>query len=481
MGNFEYRMYINGAFTDAPDGRAIEVIDPATGEAIREVAYGNADSARRAVDAAHAAFPGWSATNVYKRCELVARVAALMRENLESLAETLTREVGKPLGESRGELMGALSQFEWYAEEVKRRWGEWVPSSADNKRLITMRMPVGVAAAIAPWNFPALLLARKVAPALACGCTVVGRPASQTPLCTMEIWNLIHEAGFPDGVVNLVTGPPGEQSDVFVEDERVRKLSFTGSVPVGKELMKRCSERMKRLSLELGGHSPFIVCDDVSMAEAAERAVFGKFRNMGQVCISPSRFFVPESMYEEFCSEAARRTEALKIGNGLDPDTDVGPLHDALRVASTEALVEDIRAKGGKILCGGEKPTGPAYEKGFWFQPTVAAELNDEMIILNEEPFAPILPIIPYKDLDEAVAMANDTRFGLAAYLLTNDLGRAIRIGEALEAGIVGVNDPSPAAVQAPFGGMKESGMGREGGREGVDAYTEMKYLSIVI
>ena len=477
----EYRMYIGGEFVDAKDGGSLEVISPATGEPIREVPYGKKEDAALAVDAAADAYPEWSGKNVYERCAFLDRAAAIMRERADDMARTVTMEVGKPLAESKGEVMGAIAQFEWYAEEVKRRWGEFVPASANNKRIITTRVPVGVVAAIAPWNFPVLLMARKVAPALACGCTVIGRPASQTPLGTMAMWNCLHDGGLPPGVANLITGSPPDTADVFMENGHVKKISFTGSVPVGKELLRKSADSMKKLSLELGGHSPFIVCDDVSAEEAAERAVFAKYRNMGQVCISPSRFFVPNSMKDEFEELASGRAKALRIGNGLEEGVDVGPLHDSLRVAETEALVQDVIDKGGRVLAGGKKPEGPDYEKGFWYEPTVVTDMNADMVLMQEEPFAPIMPIIGYDDLDDAIRMANDTVFGLAAYVLTNDITRAFHLGESLEAGIIGINDPSPAAAQAPFGGMKASGMGREGGSQGVDAYTETKYLSIML
>ncbi|HUT51821.1 MAG TPA: NAD-dependent succinate-semialdehyde dehydrogenase [bacterium] len=477
----EYKMYIGGGFAEAGDKRVIGVINPADESVVREAPYGGRDDAARAVAAAAGAFVDWREKTAHQRARHLYKTAELIRSRVSDMARTLTMEVGKTLAESKGEILGAAAQFEWYAEEVKRRQGEWVPAGSADRRLITLRMPLGVAGAIAPWNFPVLLLARKAAPALAAGCTVVGRPASQTPLCTMELWNCIHEAGFPAGVANLVTGPPGEIADEFIKNPAVKKISFTGSVAVGKELMAKAAATMKKLSLELGGHAPFIVCDDVSVEEAAEKAVAGKFRNMGQVCISPTRFYVPERMKDEFAALAAKKAAALKIGNGLDPDTDVGPLHDRLRVAAMEALVQDIADKGGKILCGGKRPAGKKYEKGCWFEPTVATGVTREMLIMREEPFGPILPVIGYRDLDEAVREANDTPFGLAAYVLTHDLSRAFKLGEALEAGIIGVNDVSPAAAQVPFGGMKESGMGREGGAEGIDAYTEKKYLSIVV
>jgi len=477
----KYRMYISGEFVEAGSSSTLGIVNPADERVIREVPYGGREDASRAVAAAAEALPAWRKLSVYDRAARLLRVAELIRSRADELARALTLEVGKPLSESRGEALAAAAQFEWFAEEVKRRWGEWVPASVSGKRLLTTRSPVGVVAAIAPWNFPVLLMARKLAPALACGCAVVGKPASQTPLATMEMMACLDEAGFPAGVVNLVTGPPGEVAAEFIDNPAVRKISFTGSVPVGKELMAKAASSLKRVSLELGGHSPFIVCDDAGVDEAADKAVLGKFRNMGQVCISPSRFFVPESMKEAFGAAAARRAKALVIGNGLDPGVNVGPLHDKVGLASTEALVEDVVKKGGRVLAGGRRPEGKQYERGFWYEPTVVTDVSSDMVLMKEEPFAPILPVIGYEDLDQAIEMANDTEFGLAGYVVTHDLGRAFRVAEAIEAGVIGVNDPAPATAQAPFGGMKESGMGREGGREGIDAYTEIKFISIVL
>jgi len=477
----EYQLYIDGTFVRAADGRTLGIVNPATEEVIREVPYGSRADAARAFAAAARAWPAWRALTAYDRARPLFRAAELIRARADAIAATLTTEVGKPLAESRGETLAAAAQFEWYAEEVKRRFGEWVPAASPEKRLLTFRAPVGVTAAIAPWNFPLMLMARKIAPALAVGCTAVGRPASQTPLATMEVWNCLHDAGLPPGVANLVCCPPADFADEAIENPVVRKISFTGSVPVGKELWARAGKNLKRLSLELGGHSPFIVCDDVDPTQAAQKAVAAKFRNMGQVCISPSRFFVPEKMRPEFEAAAAQAAQAIRLGNGLDPQSDAGPLHDALRRAECEALVADAVAKGARVLAGGRRPAGAQYAKGFWHEPTVLSGMTREMVVMTEEPFAPILPVIGYERLEDAVAQANDTPFGLAAYVLTRDLGRAFRLGEELEAGIIGINDVTPSAAMVPFGGMKESGVGREGGREGVDAYTETKYLSIVI
>lgn len=477
----EYRLYIDGAWCEAASKKTIGVADPAKGEVFAEAAYAGREDAARAIAAAAAAFPGWSRLVAYERAEKVRRVADLIRERADLIARLVTREVGKTLAEAKGEVLGAAAVWEWSAEEAKRPAGEWMPSHVPGKRMLTLRMPVGVVGAIAPWNFPVMLLSRKLAPALAAGCTVIAKPATKTPLATVELFRCLEQAGFAPGVANLVIGPPGEVADEFMRNPAVRKISFTGSVAVGKQLMAQAAPQLKKLSLELGGHSPYIVAPDMPVAEAAEKAVAAKFRNMGQVCISPSRFYVPEKIIEAFTEAAAQKAGELRIGPGLDPDTQVGPLVDEDRVKATEALVADIEAKDGAIVCGGRRPPGEKYRRGCYFEPTVATGISQEMRIMQEEPFAPILPVIPYRDLEEAIREANDTPYGLAAYVATRDLGIAFRLGEALEAGIISINDPSPAAAQLPFGGMKQSGLGREGGRFGLEAYTEVKYLSIAL
>ena len=475
----EYRMYINGEWTDGEGTDRCAVINPATEEIVMEVPYGGEKEAVKAVEAAAFAMGAWKSKTVYERGDALIRIANLIRKDQNELARTLTQEVGKPLAESAGEVGATADQFEWYGEEIKRLSGDVIPSRAADKRHFTLYQPLGVAAAIAPWNFPLLLLSRKIAPAMAAGCTIVGRPASQTPLATMELFNIIARSGLPAGVANLINGSASAQGKVFFEHPAVRKISFTGSSEVGQSLIPMTAPQMKKLSLELGGHSPFIVCDDVDSGEAAQIAVEAKFRNMGQVCISPSRFFVPKSMLKEFEERAIAEVAALNIGNGLDPETNVGPLANADAVLRTSELVSDMVEKGGRLLIGGKKPEN--HPKGYFFQPTVVSDVTDSMRILNEEPFCPILPIIPYDDLDQALKMANDTPFGLAAYVRTGNLNRAVKCWEALDAGIVAVNDVTPAAACCPFGGMKMSGMGREGWRQGLLEYMETKYISLGI
>jgi len=387
-------------------------------------------------------------------------------------------ETGKPLRESRGEIAASADQFEWYAEEAKRSAGDVIPNRDPKKRHLTIRHPVGPVAAISPWNFPILLAARKIAPALAAGCSIISRPASQASLTLLEVFKLIDSIGFPPGVANFVVGNPNQCSDDFVNDPRIKKISFTGSLDVGRELYVECAKRMKKISLELGGHSPLIVMPDMNPDEAAEKAIFAKFRNMGQVCISASRFFVPNPIKKQFEKKAAELASKLRVGNGLDPDTDVGPLFTRNRVEDTRRFVEDIQSKGGAILCGGHPPEGEKYAGGNFFMPTVATNISSDMLIMKEEPFCPILPIVGYDSIDEALFMANDTQYGLAAYVLTRRIDWAVTAAEKIEAGIIGINDCSPAAAQCPFGGMKSSGIGREGWRQGLDEFYETKFVS---
>lgn len=474
-------LYINGKWVGPKGGATLKVDNPATGETVEEIGYGGREDAIAAVDAAHAAFPEWRARTVYERAALLLRLANLIRENADHIAKILTQEVGKPVPEAKGEIGAGADQFEWYAEEVKRSAGDVIPNRLSDKRHMTIRHPVGPVAAIAPWNFPILLAARKIAPALAAGCTTITRPASQACLALLEVFKLADAAGFPPGVANFIVGAPGECSEVFLDDPRIKKISFTGSLDIGRELYIECAKRMKKVSLELGGHSPFIVMPDIEPAEAADRAVFAKFRNMGQVCISASRFFIPNKIKAAFEEEAVKLASALRIGNGLDPETNVGPLFLPKRVEETQRFVDDIKSKGGRILFGGSAPEGKQYAGGNFFMPTIATDITPDMLIMKEEPFCPVLPIIGYDDIDDALRMGNDTQYGLAAYVVTRRLDWAIKAAETIEAGIIGINDCSPAAAQCPFGGMKASGLGREGWRQGLDAYYETKYVSFGI
>jgi succinate-semialdehyde dehydrogenase/glutarate-semialdehyde dehydrogenase len=470
------RMFIDGRWCEADGGRTLGVINPATEEVIAEVAYGGRAETRRALEAAQRAMPGWMKLTSWDRAKVLRKTADLMRERADGIARTLTSEQGKPVAEAKAEVLHSADTFEWFAEEGKRAYGQVIPHSAPGKRHMTIKHPVGVVAAISPWNFPVTLQARKIAPALATGCTIVCKPASQTPLCLIEVFECMVEAGLPAGVANLVIGPAQEIGDEFLENPICRKLSFTGSTEVGKQLMRGCADQMKRVSLELGGHAPFIVFPDADPEAGAKIAVTGKFRNNGQVCIAPSRFYVHKDVEKKFTEATVAFARALKLGNGLDAGIEVGPMFEKKALQQTVDLVEDARKVGAKILTGGKR--SDRFEKGYFFEPTVLSGITGRERMMTEEPFAPVMPLLDFSKLDEVIAAANNTRYGLAAYVFTNDLTVAWRMAEGIEAGIIGVNDPVPAAPQCPFGGMKESGLGRELAHEGLEAYLETKYVS---
>jgi succinate-semialdehyde dehydrogenase/glutarate-semialdehyde dehydrogenase len=470
------RMYIDGKWCEAGNGRTLEVINPATEEVLAKVAYGGREETHRALEAAHRALPCWMATNAWDRAKIIKKVGDLMRQRCDDLARTLTLEQGKPLAESRAEVLHSADTFEWFAEEGKRAYGQVIPQAVQGKRHMTIKHPVGVVGAISPWNFPVTLPTRKIAPALAAGCTIVSRPASQTPLSLVMIYECLADAGIPNGVANLVIGPAQEMADEFLENPICRKISFTGSTEVGKQLLRGSANQVKRMSLELGGHAPLIVFPDADPEVVAKAAVIGKFRNNGQVCIAPSRFFVHRDVYKKFTEATVEAARALKLGNGIEPGIEVGPMFEKKALDNTIALVEDARRKGAKVLTGGSRST--RFDRGYFFEPTVLTGLSPEAKIMTEEPFAPVMPLLDFAKIDEVIRLANDTRYGLAAYVFTNDLTVAWRMAEGLEAGIIGINDPVPATPQCPFGGMKESGLGRELAHEGLEAYLETKYIS---
>ncbi len=455
---FQTQMYIDGAWSDALGGRTLEVINPADESVLAEVAYGGREDAERAIAAAARAFPDWRAASVYDRAKILKRTGELMRDRADRIARALTQEQGKPLAEAKTEVLHAADTFEWFAEEGKRAYGRIIPPTNVAKRHYAIKHPVGIVATITPWNFPAALPSRKIAPALAAGCTVISRPAEQTPLTLLYMFECLADAGVPPGVANLVMGPARAIADTFFEHHAVRKISFTGSTAVGKELIRRSADQVKRLSLELGGHAPLIVFPDADIQQVAQAAVIGKFRNNGQVCIAPSRFYLHEKIAGDFTEAAVELTKKLKVGNGLEPGVQVGPMFEASALEKTAELVDDARKKGAKVLTGGGRST--RFDKGFWFEPTVVREVKGSMKLMSEEPFAPVMPLLDFSKLDDVIAAANNTEYGLAAYVFTNDLTVATRMAEGLEAGIIGINDPVPATPQCPFGGMKESGMG---------------------
>jgi succinate-semialdehyde dehydrogenase/glutarate-semialdehyde dehydrogenase len=470
------RMFIDGKWCEADNKGTIEVINPATEEVLAEVAYGGREETQRAIDAAHRALSPWMKLSSWERARFLKRTADLMRSRCEEIARTLTLEQGKPLAESRAEIIHSADTFEWFAEEGKRAYGNVIPHMVSGKRHLTLKHPVGVVGAISPWNFPVTLPSRKIAPALAAGCTIVSKPATQTPLSLIQIHECLAEAGLPAGVANLVVGPAEEIADELLENRAVRKISFTGSTAVGKGLMRRCADQVKRVSLELGGHAPLIVFPDADPEAVAKAAVIGKFRNNGQVCIAPSRFFVHRDVRKKFTDAAVTFAQNLKLGNGLEPGVEVGPMFEKKALDQAIDLVQDAKRHGAKILTGGVR--SERFDRGYFFEPTVLADLHPQAKILIEEPFAPVMPLIDFHKLDDVIDAANQTRYGLAAYVFTNDLTTAWRMAEGLEAGIIGINDPVPSTPQCPFGGMKESGLGRELAHEGLEAYLETKYIS---
>src|SRR5215471_15674872 len=466
-------MFIDGKWVEADDRRTLGVINPANEEVIKEVAYGGRKETRRAVEAAGKAMPSWMKLTSWDRAKILKKTAEIMRERADQIARTLTLEQGKPLAEAKAEILHSADTFEWYGEEGKRAYGQVIPNSAPGKRHMTIKHPVGVVGAISPWNFPITLQSRKIAPALAAGCTAVCKPASQTPLSLVQVFECMIEAGLPAGVANLVMGPAQEIADEFLENPICRKISFTGSTEVGKQLMKGCADQVKRVSLELGGRAPFIVFPDADPEAGAKVAVTGKFRNNGQVCIAPSRFYVHKDVQKKFTEATIAAAKSLKLGNGLDAGVEIGPMFEKKAMENTIDLVEDAKKNGSMVLTGGKR--SDKFDRGYFFEPTVLASLSPSAKIMTEEPFAPVMPLLDFSKLDDVIKAANNTRYGLAAYVFTNDLTVAWRMAEGIEAGIIGINEPVPATPQCPFGGMKESGIGRELGREGIEPYLETK------
>ncbi|MBY7142944.1 NAD-dependent succinate-semialdehyde dehydrogenase [Virgibacillus sp. NKC19-3] len=470
-----YLMHING-FAVGDNLKKQDVTNPATNEIVGTVPVGGEEEATQAIDAAHDALQEWSALTAYDRAGYLKRFHELMLGNQEDLAHTMTIEMGKPIQESRGEVKYAASFMEWFAEEGKRIYGETVPTHISGKRLQVWRKPIGVVAAITPWNFPAAMLTRKMGPALAAGCTIVIKPSSESPLTAMKLMELAKEAGFPKGVINLVTGSSSKIASTVMESEKVRKVTFTGSTEVGKILIKQSADTVKNLSLELGGHAPLIVLDDADVDVAVKGVMASKFRNAGQTCICANRVYVQSGVYDEFIQKFAQAVNELKVGNGEDESVDVGPLINQAGLEKVNHHVQDAINKGASIVSGGE----PAIsEGGVFFKPTVIGEVDSSMVIMQEETFGPVAPVQKVETEDEAIALANDTPYGLAAYVFTDSVGRGTRVIEQLNFGIVGWNEGAPSAAQVPFGGMKESGIGREGGHDGIDAFLETQYVAI--
>ena len=467
--------HVDGTWIDADGGGRIEVTNPATGEVIGTVPQLGAAETRRAIDAAAAAQPAWAARSAKDRAAILRRWSDLMLASIDDLAMLMTAEQGKPLAEAKGEVAYAASFIEWFAEEGKRLYGDVIPGHQPDKRILVLRQPVGVVAAITPWNFPAAMITRKAGPALAAGCTFVCKPATQTPYSALALAELAQRAGVPKGVFNVVTGPSSVLGTEMTSNPVVRKLTFTGSTEIGKKLMQQCAGTLKKVSLELGGNAPFIVFDDADLEAAVQGAIASKYRNTGQTCVCANRLLVQEGVYDLFVAKLAEAVRKLRVGDGLKGVTEQGPLIDTKAVAKVEEHIADALAKGGKVALGGRRHA----LGGTFFEPTILTHVKPNMLVAREETFGPVAPVFSFRDEKEALRMANDTEFGLASYFYTRDLARAWRVAEGLEYGIVGLNTGLISTEVAPFGGVKESGIGREGSKYGILDYTEIKYLCI--
>ncbi|MBS4150132.1 NADP-dependent succinate-semialdehyde dehydrogenase [Pseudomonadota bacterium DY0742] len=472
---FRQQAYIDGTWQDADGGQTIEVNNPASNEILGSVPKMGAAETRRAIEAAERALPAWRDLTAKQRSQTLRRWFELIMQNQDDLARLMTLEQGKPLAESKGEIAYAASFIEWFAEEAKRVYGDTIPGHQADKRIIVIKQPIGVTAAITPWNFPAAMITRKAGPALAAGCTMVLKPASQTPFSALALAALAERAGIPRGVFSVVTGSAGDIGDELTRNPTVRKISFTGSTEVGAKLMAQCAPGIKKVSLELGGNAPFIVFDDADLDEAVKGAMQSKYRNAGQTCVCVNRIYVQDGVYEAFAEKFQAAVAKLRVGDGLAEGTDVGPLIDAKAAAKVREHIEDAVGRGARVLIGGK-----AHDNGgSYFEPTLMVDVPHDAKVAKEETFGPLAPLFRFKDEAEAIALANDTEFGLAAYFYARDLGRVFRVAEALESGMVGVNTGLISTEVAPFGGVKSSGLGREGSKYGIEDYLEIKYLCL--
>ena len=473
---FKTKAYINGEWTSASDGSEFNVRNPYNDQLLAGVSNCGEAETREAIEAASEAFKVWSKFTAGKRAKILKNWYRLQLENIDDLAAILTMEQGKPLNEAIGEIRYGASFVEWFAEEARRIYGDTIPGHAGDKRIVTIKQPVGVVAAITPWNFPSAMITRKVAPALAAGCTCVIKPSELTPLSALALAQLAEEAGFPKGVINILTTDKAEEvGKEMCYNSTVRKLSFTGSTVVGKILLKQCADTVKKVSLELGGNAPFIVFDDADLDSAVEGAIASKFRNAGQTCVCSNRLFVQESVYDEFVERFSKKVEALRIGNGMDKQTEVGPLIENKALEFVETVVSDAKEKGARVLTGGQRCQSDDCE--LMYEPTVLADATKDMSLFSNEIFGPVAPVFKFKTEQEVIELANDTPYGLASYFYGRDYARIWRVAEALEYGMVGINTGMISTTVAPFGGIKESGFGREGSKYGMDDYLEIKYL----
>jgi succinate-semialdehyde dehydrogenase/glutarate-semialdehyde dehydrogenase len=469
--------YIDGQWCDADSGATLEVTDPGSGKPLGTVPKMGAGETRRAIEAAEKALPAWRAKTAGERAKLMRKLFELMIANQDLLGELLSREQGKPFAEAKGEIAYGAGFIEWFAEEGKRAYGEVIPSHAADKRIVVLKQGMGVIGAITPWNFPNAMVTRKLAPALAAGCTIVIKPASATPYSALAIAALCEQAGIPAGVVNVVTGSSGAIGGELTASPIVQKISFTGSTEVGRQLLRESAETIKKCSMELGGNAPFLVFDDADVDAAIEGAMISKFRNNGQTCVCTNRFYVQDGVYDEFVSKLAKRVSAIKVGYGMEDGVEAGPLIDEAAVEKVEEHLADALEGGAKLLAGGKRsPLG-----GTFFEPTVVANVKADMLLAREETFGPLAGVIRFREEEEAIALANDSEFGLASYFYARDISRVWRVAEALEAGMVGINTGLISTEVAPFGGIKQSGLGREGSKHGLDDYMEIKYLCMGI
>ena len=475
----KFGQFIDGKWQASSNNETYDVINPATEEVIGKASKASREDVQKALKSAEKGLKIWRDTSPWKRSYIIRKIADTMREKQDVLAKWMTLEVGKPLAEGIGEVGGAADIFEWNAEETKRIYGQTVESRFPDTRVHVYYQPVGVVAALIPWNFPLILASRKISTALAAGCSVICKPDVITPGTVMELVNICKEAGVPDGVVNLLSGDPAEISEQLLESDIVKKVSITGSTRVGKIILKKAADKVQRVTMELSGHSPFIVFEDSDIDKVADMAVTAKFRNNGQVCISPNRFYIQESKKEEFISKFIERTKKLKIGNGMDEGVQLGPLTTDKRLAEIEQLVETTKNEGAKVLLGGKRPAG--FNKGYFYEPTVFDDIKDDFTIMTQEPFGPLVPMLSFKTFDEVIERANNNDLGLCSYIYTNSMEKAHRASELIESGCVAVNTAAVAIAEAPFGGIKQTGYGREGGSMAIKDYLNVKYTHMGI
>ncbi len=475
----KFGQFINGEWKKSSKGETYEVVNPANEEIIGSASKASSEDIQLALKSAENGLEIWKNTSPWERSKIIRKISELLRKKTDVLAKWLTLEVGKPLAEAAGEIGGAADIFEWNSEETKRIYGETLQSRFPNTRIHVYYQPVGVVAALVPWNFPIILASRKISTALAAGCSVIVKPDVITPGSVMELVNICKEAGVPPGVINLLSGDPAFISDQLLSSDIIKKVSITGSTRVGKLILKKAADKVQRVTMELSGHSPFIVFDDVDINKVTDMAITAKFRNNGQVCISPGRFYIHESKKDQFAKLMVEKTKKLKIGNGMEKDVNLGPLTTKKRLEEIEQLVETTKKEGGRILSGGKRPSG--FNKGYYYEPTVFDNIKDDFTITKQEPFGPLVPILTFKKFDEVVERSNNNELGLASYIYTNDMEKANKASELMETGTVAVNTPVVAVAEAPFGGIKQTGYGREGGSMAIKDYLNIKYTHMGI